>query len=93
MRRRAGSGARRRRRRGRDVVAGSGSGLADVAVTEGDAETADDHARQAGDDGEGYALLQGVGLEATALMSLPLRWSGSGRVQAVSFRYQLAAAE
>ena len=47
---------------GWDVVAGSGPRLADVAVTEGDAETADNHARQAGDDGEDYALLQAVRL-------------------------------
>ena len=46
----------------RDVVAGSGTGLADVAVAEGNAETADDHARHAWDDGEGDALLQAVGL-------------------------------
>jgi hypothetical protein len=44
------------------VVAGSGAGVADVAVAEGDAETANGHAREAGDDGEGEALLQGVGV-------------------------------
>ena len=47
---------------GRDLVAGCGSGFADVAVAEGDTETADNHARQAGDDGEDDALLQGVGV-------------------------------
>jgi len=47
--------------RGGDV-AGYGAGVADVSVAEGDAETADGHARQAGDDGEGEALLQGVGV-------------------------------
>jgi hypothetical protein len=46
---------------GRGVVAGGGAGVADVAIAERDAETADDHARQAGDDGEGDALLQRVG--------------------------------
>jgi hypothetical protein len=45
-----------------DVVAGGGVGVADVAVTEGDAETADGQAREAGEDGEGQALLQGVGV-------------------------------
>jgi hypothetical protein len=44
----------------RAVVAGKGTGIANVFVAEGDAETADDGARQAGDDGEGDALLQGV---------------------------------
>ena len=44
------------------IVAGDGAGVADVAVAEGDAETADGHAREAGDNGEGEALLQGVGV-------------------------------
>ncbi len=48
--------------RGRDIVAGSGSWLADVTIAEGGAETADNDAREPGDDGEGYALLQGVRL-------------------------------
>lgn len=61
---------------GWDVVAASGSGLADVAVTESDAETADDHARQARDDGEGYALLQSVG--GGHPLSLPFGDQGVG---------------
>jgi hypothetical protein len=54
---------------GRAVVAGSGSGLADILVAEGDAETANDQARDAGNDSNGYALLQGVGVGHW--MSLP----------------------
>jgi hypothetical protein len=46
----------------RNVVAGGGTGIADVAVTKGDTKTADGHAREAGDDGEGESLLQGVGV-------------------------------
>jgi len=59
---------------GWDVVTGSRSGFAYVAVTEGDAETADGHAREAGDDGEDYPLLQAVRMGHW--MSLPLRWGG-----------------
>ena len=48
--------------RGRwSVVARDGVGIADIAVAEGDAEAADGHARDAGDDGKGEALLQSVG--------------------------------
>jgi hypothetical protein len=42
-------------------VAGGNSGVADIAITEGDAEAADGHARDTGDNGEGDALLQSVG--------------------------------
>jgi len=48
--------------RRRDVIAGGGTGIADVAVTKSDAKTADGHAREPGDDGEGESLLQGVGV-------------------------------
>ena len=44
--------------RRRRVVTRKGSGIADVSVAEGYAEAADGHARQAGDNGEGDALLQ-----------------------------------
>jgi len=47
--------------RRRAVVARSGSGLRYVLVPKGDAQTADDHARDARDDGEGQTLLQGIG--------------------------------
>jgi hypothetical protein len=53
------------------VVAGRGAGVADVAVAEGDAEAADGRAREAGDEGEGQALLQGVGVGHG--LSLPAR--------------------
>jgi hypothetical protein len=46
----------------RSVVTWARSGIADIAVTEGDAEAADGHARQARYDGKGNALLQGEGL-------------------------------
>jgi hypothetical protein len=54
---------------GRDLVAVCGSRLADVVVAKGDAEATDNHARQTGDDGEGYALLKGVG--GDHFLSLP----------------------
>ena len=44
------------------VVTGKGSRIADVTVTKGHTEAADGNARQAGDDGEGDALLQGESL-------------------------------
>jgi len=47
--------------RRRELVAGPGTGLADVAVAESNAETADHQAREARDDRERDALLQGVG--------------------------------
>ncbi len=50
-------GIDRRRRR---VVAGKSAGIGDVFVAERDAKAADDGARQAGNNGEGEALLQGV---------------------------------
>jgi hypothetical protein len=46
----------------RDVVTGSRTEVADIPVAEGHAETADRHAREARDDGEGDALLEGVGV-------------------------------
>jgi hypothetical protein len=46
----------------RGVEGRGGAGVADIAVAEGDAETADGRARKAGDDGEGQALFQGVGV-------------------------------
>ena len=53
------------------VVAGNGAGVDDVFVAEGDAEAADDHARQTRDDGEGEALLEGeVGDGSSTWMSL-----------------------
>ena len=55
---------------GWDIVAGSGPMLADIAVAEGDAETADGHGRETGNDRERYALLQGVG--GGHALSLPL---------------------
>ena len=54
----------------RDVVAGDDAGVADVAVAEGDAETADGEAREAGEDGEGEPLLQRVGVRHE--LSLPV---------------------
>jgi hypothetical protein len=44
------------------VVAKGGADVADITVAEGDAETADRHACEQGDDGEGDALLEGVGV-------------------------------
>jgi hypothetical protein len=48
--------------RRRDVVPGGRADVPDIAVAEGDAETAHGHAREAGDNGEGDALLEGVGV-------------------------------
>ncbi len=48
--------------RRRRVVTRKGSGIANVSVAEGYAEAANGHARQAGDNGEGDALLQSEGL-------------------------------
>lgn len=61
--------------RWRNVIAGSRSRLADVAVAERDAEAADDHARKARDDRERDALLPAVG--GGHVLSLPLRGSDS----------------
>ena len=40
---------------------GTGAGLADVFVAQGDSKQADDHVRQRRNDGEDQALLEGVG--------------------------------
>jgi len=45
-----------------DIITRSSSRIADIFITKGDAEAADDQARDARDDGESYSLLQGVGL-------------------------------
>lgn len=43
------------------IVARNCAGLTYVFVPKGEAQTADRHARDARDDGEGEALLQGIG--------------------------------
>ena len=56
-----------------DVEADGGTGFADMLVAEGGAQTERDDARQAGNDGEDYSLLQSVGGGHT--LSLPLGWA------------------
>ena len=73
---------------GRAVVAGSGSGLADILVAEGGAETANDQARDTGNDREGDALLQGVGVGHW--MSLPFAVKARGGSDVSGFRYRLS---
>ena len=59
-----------------DVEADSGSGFADVLVTESGSETQGDDTRDPRNDCEYEALLKGVG--GCHSFSLPLRWAGVG---------------
>ena len=55
----------------RRSVAWGGSGFAEVAIAEGDAETADGRARDAGDEGKRETLFEGEGF--SHWLSLPAR--------------------